>query len=165
MRLTSFTDYSLRVLIYLAVQPTGQATIEEIAKSFGISEHHLVKVVHFLGKAGFLVTTRGCNGGLRLAAPADSIGVAEVVRETEGSPVPVECFKRDSNTCRITSVCRLRGVLGEAVNAFYSVLENYTLQDLVSNRRLLAGILFKATPFRGKGKSRNIRGQRSVLVS
>ena len=92
MRLTTFTDYSLRVLIYLAAEPRRRATIAEIASSFGISEHHLTKVVHFLGKAGLLTNVRGKGGGLNLARAPHEIGIGDVVRQTEGEAMPAECF-------------------------------------------------------------------------
>lgn len=153
MRLTTFTDYGLRVLIYLGSCDGGQATIADIAASFGISENHLVKVVHFLGHAGFLETIRGRSGGIRLAAAAEAINIADVVRLTEGRDVPVECFDPQTNTCRIAKNCRLRGVLGEAVDAFYAVLDNYTLQDLVRNRQALGKILFQAPAGAGRAHS------------
>ncbi|HVO87238.1 MAG TPA: Rrf2 family transcriptional regulator [Casimicrobiaceae bacterium] len=142
MRLTTFTDYSLRVLIYLAAQPDGRATIGEIAGVFAVSENHLTKVVHFLGKAGFLANVRGRGGGLHLAKPARDINIGAVVRQTEGAAIPAECFDPASNHCAITRMCRLRGVLKEAVDAFYGVLGRYTLDDLVHNRRALARVLF-----------------------
>ena len=144
MRLTTFTDYSLRVLIYLAAQPGGRATIADVAHTYGISEHHLTKVVHFLGKAGFLANVRGRGGGLELARPASAINIGAVVRETEGNAIPAECFEEGSAICAISDVCRLRGVLDEAVRAFYGVLDRYTLQDLVRNRQTLNKILFPA---------------------
>jgi len=142
MKLTSFTDYSLRVLIYLASQPGQRATIAEIATAFDVSEHHLTKVVHFLGKAGWLANVRGKGGGLELGELPERIGVGEVVRQTEGHAVVVECFGEEGGNCCIAPVCHLRTVLGEAVAAFYGVLDRYTLADLVSNRQQLAAILF-----------------------
>ncbi|HEU0203183.1 MAG TPA: Rrf2 family transcriptional regulator [Burkholderiaceae bacterium] len=142
MRLTSFTDYSLRVLIYLAAQPDRRATIAEIATSFDISENHLTKVVHFLGKNGWLTNVRGKGGGLELGKAPDQIGIGAVVRQTEGVDLPAECFDLDHNTCPITRICRLRGVLREAVSAFHAVLDRYTLQDLVQHRPALAKVLF-----------------------
>jgi Rrf2 family nitric oxide-sensitive transcriptional repressor len=153
MRLTTFTDYGLRVLIYLGSCDGGQAKIADIAASYGISENHLVKVVHFLGQAGFLETIRGRSGGIRLAAAPEAINIADVVRLTEGLDVPVECFDPQTNTCRIAKNCRLRGVLGEAVDAFYAVLENYTLEDLVRNRQALGKILFRAPASAGRAHS------------
>lgn len=142
MRLTAFTDYSLRVLIYLAAEPGRRATIAEIAESFGVKENHLTKVVHFLGKAGLLATVRGKGGGLGLARAPAEIVVGQVVRETEGTAVPAECFGEDRGHCRITRVCRLSGVLQEAVEAFYGVLDRYTLEDITHNREQLAKVLF-----------------------
>src|SRR5690242_9329649 len=131
MRLTTFTDYSLRVLIYVATAPTGRATIGEIARAFGISENHLVKVVHRLGQAGVLVNTRGRHGGLRLALPPSKIGLGQVVRGTEGPDVPAECFETGHADCAIARGCGLRPVLSDAVQAFHAVLDRYTLEDLV----------------------------------
>lgn len=142
MKLTSFTDFSLRVLIYLAAQPRQRATIAEIARSFDVSVNHLTKVVHFLGKNGWLANVRGKGGGLELAMPPEMVGVGRVIRQTEGAAMPAECFSVDGGHCSIAPVCRLSGVLGEAVKAFYAVLDKYTLADLVHNREALAGILF-----------------------
>lgn len=142
MKLTAFTDYSLRVLMFLAVDPQRRATIGEIAKAFDISENHLVKVVHYLAKSGWLTSVRGKGGGLELARPADRIVIGDVVRDTEGVALMAECFGDDKNCCAIGHNCRLRGVLGEAVNAFYGVLARYTLADVVRNREQLATILF-----------------------
>jgi Rrf2 family nitric oxide-sensitive transcriptional repressor len=146
MRLTTFTDYSLRVLIYLAAKPRQRATIAEIAAAFDISENHLMKVVHFLGKAGLLVNMRGKGGGLELAAPASTISLGYVVKQTEGTDRPAECFDPKANLCRITSACRLRGVLEDAVRAFYAVLDQYTLEDITHNRQVLAKILSMPHP-------------------
>ena len=141
MKLTSFTDYSLRVLIYLAAEPTRRATIAEIAEAFEISEHHLVKVVHFLGKQGWIDTVRGKGGGMLLARPAEAICVGHVVRDTEGVDMPAECFSVDGGHCAIGGVCRLRGALAEAVRAFYAVLDRYTLADITRNRQALSKVL------------------------
>jgi Rrf2 family transcriptional regulator, nitric oxide-sensitive transcriptional repressor len=143
MRLTSFTDFCLRVLIYVAAQPEGRATIAEVARGYDISENHLVKVVHFLGKAGFLANVRGRGGGLRLARPAAEINVGQVVRQAEGADVPAACFDPEGVRCSIAPVCALRGVLGEAVEAFYAVLDRHTLADLVANRKRLRTILMR----------------------
>src|SRR5207249_2166969 len=142
MRLTSFTDYSLRVLLFLAIDPARRATIGEIARAFDISENHLMKVVHLLGKEGLLANVRGKGGGLELAKPADAINVGKVVRITEGPARPAECFDRERNACVITPVCKLRGVFGEATRAFYAALDQYTLEDLVRNRHALSKVLF-----------------------
>ncbi len=141
MRLTTFTDYSLRVLIFLAIDPDRRATIGEVANAFGISENHLMKVVHFLGQKRLLRNLRGKGGGMTLARPPSAINVGEVVRLTEAGMLPAECFERESNTCVIMPACQLRKVLGEAVEAFYGVLGAYTLADLVKEPRALARIL------------------------
>ena len=141
MKLTSFTDYSLRVLIFLAAVPDRRATIAEIAKSFDVSESHLMKVVHFLGQQGWLATVRGKGGGLELGMPPGQIVLGKVVRATEGSALPAECFGLDPHSCAISKACRLRSVLRDAVAAFYEVLDEYTLADLVHNGTTLARML------------------------
>lgn len=141
MKLTAFTDYSLRVLIYLAADPARRATIAEIAQSFGISENHLVKVVHFLGRQGWIATVRGKGGGILLAMAPAQINVGRVVRDTEGAALPAECFSDGGGHCLITPVCRLKGVLGEAVDAFYAVLDRHTLADIARNRQALDKLL------------------------
>jgi Rrf2 family nitric oxide-sensitive transcriptional repressor len=145
VRLSTFTDYSLRVLIYLAAQPGRRATIAEIAASFEVSQHHLTKVVHFLGKQGWLANVRGKGGGLGLAQAPHQLSVGQVVRATEGVIAPAECFGEVADTCCIERICRLRGVLGEAVEAFYEVLDGYHIGDLVHNRTKLARVLFIQT--------------------
>jgi len=105
MKLTAFTDYSLRVLIYLAAEPERRATIAEISAAFDIKENHLTKVVHRLGKGGWVETVRGKGGGLTLAKPADAIGVGQVVRDTEGEAIPAECFATEESDCAIVRCC------------------------------------------------------------
>ena len=134
MRLTNYTDYCLRTLIFVAAQPDGRATIAQIAQRYGISESHLVKVVHALGKAGFLANVRGRGGGLRLARPAADIRIGDVVRGAEGDPVPASCFDAAAPPCSIYRACRLRNVLTEAVDAFHAVLDRYSLADLVGTQ-------------------------------
>ncbi|HKB53702.1 MAG TPA: Rrf2 family transcriptional regulator [Ramlibacter sp.] len=152
MKLTAFTDYSLRVLIYLAAQPKQRATIAMIASSFDVSENHLTKVVHFLGKAGWLANVRGKGGGLELAMPPELVGVGEVVRRTERGVMPAECFGDDGH-CAIAPICRLSGVLAEAVEAFYATLDRYTLADLVHNRQALARVMFVQQHDLGAGRA------------
>lgn len=141
MKLTAFTDYSLRVLMYLAADPDQRATVAAIAGAFGVSENHLVKVVHFLGKHGWITTVRGKGGGISLARPAAEIRVGRVVRDTEGSALPAECFGPGGGQCAISSCCKLQDVLGDAVKAFYAVLDRHTLADITRNRLALAKVL------------------------
>ena len=141
MRLTMYTDYSLRLLMYLALKPGSLATIQEVAESYGISRNHLMKVAHELGRAGFVETVRGRGGGLRLKRGADRIVVGEVVRATEDDFRLVECFDPARNSCRITGPCRLRGVLREALEAYLAVLDRFTLADLAEPDALLKELL------------------------
>ena len=129
MRLTRFPDYALRTLIYLGAQGPRQASIAGIARAYGISESHLVKVVHHLAKLGLIRATRGRGGGLRLGKPATEIRIGDVVRATEEDLALVPCFS--GAACAITPACRLRGVLGEALAAFLAVLDRQTLADLL----------------------------------
>lgn len=142
MRLTTFTDYSLRVLIYLGAEPGKRATIAQIAQSFGISEYHLVKVVHFLGKKGWLRNVRGKGGGLELGHPPQRIVLGDVVRDAEGEAALAECFGSEHGGCAIAGCCRFAGVLAEAAAAFNAVLDKYTLADVTANGPQLARILF-----------------------
>lgn len=130
MRLTSFTDYALRLLIYAAGHPQGRVTIEEAANYFGISRGHLKKVAMALSHGGFIASTKGRNGGLSLALPADQIGLAEVVMATEPDFALFECFLT-GNACRISRPCRLPNFANEALEAFIAVLRKYTLADVL----------------------------------
>lgn len=140
MRLTTFSDYTIRMLIHVATAPGGRATIAEVARAFAISEGHLVKIAHVLGREGILLNTRGRGGGLQLARPAREINIGRVLRMTEGGDFPAECF-RPGNRCALTPVCRLSGVLEQAVEAFYAVLDRFTLADLIVDRAPVAAIL------------------------
>jgi Rrf2 family nitric oxide-sensitive transcriptional repressor len=147
MKLTTFTDYSLRVLIYLAARPRQRATIAEAAAAFGISQSHLTKVVHFLARHGWIETVRGKGGGMVLARPADAIGIGQVVRTAEGAVVAAQCFSEEETSgCSIARVCRLRGVLVEAIAAFHAVLDRYTLADITNNGPELLRALFVDLP-------------------
>lgn len=131
MRLTRYTDYALRTLIYLGLNEPRQSSIGEIARAYGISENHLTKVVHQLGRLGLVRTIRGRGGGLRLALDPAEIVVGAVVRRTEEDLALVECFS--GGACAITPSCRLRRALGEALAAFLAVLDGYTLADLIGD--------------------------------
>jgi Rrf2 family transcriptional regulator, nitric oxide-sensitive transcriptional repressor len=140
MRLTAYTDYTLRTLMYLAVDIDRLATIAEIAKEYRISETHLMKVVHHLGVSGDVETVRGRNGGMRLAKSAASINLGTIVRRTEADMVLVPCFD-DAELCAIGRACKLRAALGDALAAFLAVLDQHSLADLVAPRRRLASLL------------------------
>ncbi|WP_323702783.1 Rrf2 family transcriptional regulator [Mammaliicoccus sp. Dog046] len=130
MKLTQYTDYSLRVLIYLA-QQNNQTQIEEIAKFYGISKNHLTKVVHQLVKLGYLKSIRGRNGGIRLdQSPAD-INIGKLVRQTEDHFELVECFNMETNTCPIAFNCGLKGALNHALNEYLLTLDQYYLIDII----------------------------------
>jgi Rrf2 family nitric oxide-sensitive transcriptional repressor len=141
MRLTVYADYSFRLLIYLAASGDQAATIPEIAESYGISRNHLVKVAHQLGANGFIVTTRGRNGGLRLARPASEISLGAIMRRMEPDMALVPCFDDADAGCAIQASCALRNVLAEARDAFLAQLDRYTLQDLVAPRARLVKLL------------------------
>src|SRR3954463_8439027 len=116
MRLTSYTDYSLRVLIYLALKKEDElGTIKEIAETYHISKNHLMKIIHELGKLGLIETIRGRNGGIRLAQLPKDINIGKVVRQTEEDFHIVECFDCEGNFCIISPVCKLKSVLHEAM--------------------------------------------------
>ncbi len=133
MQMTKYSDYSLRALIYLGLNRHRRCTIREIAEAYGISENHLMKLIHQLGQEGYIKTTRGKNGGLELAMPASEINLGEVFRATEGNFQLVECFAgQKKNTCPIAGPCRLTGVLESALQAFLEVLDQYTLEDMLT---------------------------------
>lgn len=144
MQLSTYSDYALRLLMKLALDPKRRHTIREIADAYGISHNHLMKIAQELGRHGYIETVRGRGGGLRLQRPADEINIGEVVRRTEENLALVECFDPATNTCVITGVCRLRFALREALEAFFGVLDGFTLLDLMEERNALGAILQKA---------------------
>jgi len=141
MKLTSFSDYTLRVLMFLALDRSRLATIPEIASAYGISENHLMKVVHQLVRAGVIESVRGRGGGVRLAREPDQIRIGEIVRTAEGEAPIVECLSGDPQACRIAPVCRLTAALVRAFDALYATLDEYTLADLVRSPKALTMIL------------------------
>ncbi|HEX4104933.1 MAG TPA: Rrf2 family transcriptional regulator [Rhizomicrobium sp.] len=144
MRLTFYSDYSLRLLMYAALKPDALITIHDVAEAYGISKNHLTKVAFDLGRAGFVETVRGRNGGLRLAKKPEEIGLGDVLRITESRSVLVECFNPKTNSCVISAPCRLKGVLARALKAWFAVLDEYTLADLTDKNAGLSRILMTA---------------------
>ncbi|MDP1977527.1 Rrf2 family transcriptional regulator [Undibacterium sp.] len=132
MRLTAFTDYTLRTLIYLAQHEDKLVTIQEIAELHSISKSHLTKVVHQLGMSNKVETVRGRHGGLKLNLPPEKINIGEIVRNTETDFDMAECFDSNNNTCSYSGSCNLKGVLSNATAAYLSVLDAVTLADLVA---------------------------------
>ena len=146
MQLTSFTDYALRVLVYAAVQGDRRCQTAEVASMFGISRHHVVKVVNELAHLGYLDTVRGRDGGFTLAQRPDQVCLGDVVRRTEGSIAIVECFDPKTNSCPLLPACGLKDALGEAFAEFLAVLDRRTLADLMAEPRWIARM--KALPAR-----------------
>lgn len=141
MHLTHYTDYSLRVLMYIAVKPKEDLTqIKEISEAYDISKNHLMKVVYQLGKLGYIETVRGRSGGMRLLKKPEDITIGQLVRQTEDNFHLVECFQ-NHNTCPIAGACRLQNVLGEALQAYLAVLDGYTLADMTENKDALGRLL------------------------
>ncbi|MEZ9231976.1 Rrf2 family transcriptional regulator [Vibrio amylolyticus] len=134
MKITRYTDYSIRVLIFLAMKGDKQSTIGEIAERYQISKNHLMKVVQQLNNQGYIIATRGKNGGLRLNGPASNINIGKLVRDIEQDLNLVECMS-SKNTCSITPACKLKQILAEALQEFFTKLEEYTLADLVQNEQ------------------------------
>lgn len=130
MRLTTLTDYSLRLLMYVALHPDRLCTISEVAQAYGVSEAHLMKVTHQLGQQGWIETVRGKGGGMRLARPATDINLGEVVRSMEPDFNLVECFST-GNSCMLTGYCRLTHTLSGALDAFMQHLDAQTLADVL----------------------------------
>lgn len=151
MRLTVYADYSLRMLIYLAAAGERSVTIPQVAEAYGISRHHLVKVAHQLGRKGYIHTTRGKNGGLRLARPAAEIRLGDVVRSMEPDMALVPCLQAGDAGCPIVPSCLLKNAMEQAKAAFLSVLDGYALEDVMSTRISLMELL-QISPAPGNGK-------------
>ena len=142
MKLTRFTDYSLRVLMRLGLQEQGRVTIREISESYGISRNHLMKVVSLLTRMGYLDARRGPGGGIALARPPDEICLANVIIDMEDDLNMVECFCSDGQ-CVIAPVCELKSLLNKALTAYLDTLRNYTLADLLKHKNELGRMLEK----------------------
>jgi len=137
MHLTLFTDYSMRVLLYLAARPDRLCSIAEVARSYGISQNHLMKVVNELGRSGYVTSVRGRSGGIRLGKEPEDINIGALVRQTEDGFDLADC-----GSCIIAPACGLTDVLKEALGAFLTVLDRYTLEDLMARRQDLNRLLF-----------------------
>ena len=148
MQLNLKTDYSLRLLLFLAVHPGEVVPVGRVAKVFGVSSHHLAKVAQTLADLGFLAVQRGRGGGISLAENPSQVSLSAVVRKVEGSLALVECFDPKTNTCVIAPVCGLKKILQEAQAAFFAVLEKYSLSDLLKNPAVLRALLHQQEALR-----------------
>ena len=153
MRLTDYTDYTLRVLMFCALHPERSVTIAELADSHAVSKNHLMKIVNDLARQGLLQTTRGRGGGLRLLKPADEIRIGDVVRQTETDFRLVECFDKAHDTCTLTPNCQLKAVFGSALQRYLAELDKVTLADVT-----------RAKPAPAGGVSVNIKGLQKKAV-
>lgn len=143
MHITQYTDFSIRVLIYLTIHGEKLCTISDIANSYNISKNHLMKIVQQLSQKGYLHSVRGKNGGIRLKESPSNINIGTLIRDMEGETKIVECFGKN-NQCVITSDCKMKNIFARAQENFYQTLEEYTLQDLVGPKEhdALKNILF-----------------------
>ncbi len=141
MRLTLHTDYALRMLIYAATRPDGLCTTNDVADAYGLSRNHLTKVAQTLRNLGLVETTRGRSGGIRLAKAPAEIGIGALVRATEEDFSLAECMQGGARHCAISPACRLKGMLHEALAAFLTVLDKYTLADILHNKSTLGPLL------------------------
>ena len=141
MRLTQFSNFAVRLLMYAALKGKAPSAVPEIARAYGISYDHLKKAAAELCRRGYLETVRGRNGGVRLAKHPGEIRIGDVIRQTEGDTVLVECFNPATNTCPLLTACQLRVALQEALAAFFTVLDRYTLADLIRAPEQLTPLL------------------------
>jgi Rrf2 family nitric oxide-sensitive transcriptional repressor len=146
MRLSSFSDYSLRVLVYVALCEGSRTTTDEIARAYGVSRNHLTKVVNTLSRLGYLATSKGRSGGLRLACEPQEISLGKVLRATEGGFQVVECLGAGPSACPLTGICNMTDMFGEAREAFFQVFDHYTLADAAAQPGKLAARLHLAHP-------------------
>lgn len=144
MRLTSYTDFGLRALLYLATLPEGElSSVAKVSALYGVSRNHMVKVVNQLVKLGYLQSQRGKNGGIRMTCDPATINIGQVIRALEGNLDGIDC---GSPACHIVSVCLLKSALKEAMDAFLAVMDSYTLQDLLANRDELQRVFGELIP-------------------
>ncbi|WP_034911724.1 nitric oxide-sensing transcriptional repressor NsrR [Erwinia sp. 9145] len=143
MQLTSFTDYGLRALIFMATLPPGKLTsITEVTETYGVSRNHMVKIINQLSRAGYVAAARGKNGGIKLGKPASEIVIGQVVRDME----PLQLVNCHTDFCHITSACRLKKALNEAVQNFLAILDGYTLADMIEDNQPLYHLLLGERP-------------------
>ncbi len=141
MELSAYSDYALRILIQTTLRRPHRVTVDEVADTFGISRHHLVKIVHDLGRNGYLQTQRGMGGGFTLGRAPENIRIGDVVRLCEETETVIDCIDQPRQPCRLYPSCRLKGVLDEAAAAFFEVLDGYTLADLVKQPSKIRAVL------------------------
>lgn len=141
MKLSAYSDYSIRVFKQAALRRPERVTVDEVAQTFSISRHHLVKVVHDLGRSGYLETRRGIGGGFTLARPPEEIRLGDIVRLGKESETVIDCMDEANRACRLFPACRLKGVFDEAAAAFFEVLDNYTLADVVKQTAKMRAML------------------------
>lgn len=141
IRLTAYTNYSMRMLMYCAVHPGRVIRIQEVASAFGISKAHLLKAARHLGQLGYLSTARGRSGGIQLGMAPERINVGRVIRDLEGCGEFVECFNSETNSCPIVGACKLTALFHRGVEAFYKELDDTTVADLVGDGQAIRGKL------------------------
>lgn len=141
MKLSTYSDYAVRVLMQTALRSPERVTVAEVAQTFDISRHHLVKVVHDLGRSGYLVTQRGIGGGFTLARAPETIRLGDILRLGEETDTVIDCQEDKNCFCRLLPACRLKDVLDEAAAAFFAVMDRYTLADLVQQPSEMRAVL------------------------
>ncbi len=146
MRMTQFSNFAVRVLMYAALNGDTPSSVPEIARAYGVSYNHLKKAAAELRRLGYLEGVRGRVGGVRLAKPPEEINIGAVIRATEGDVTLVECFDAIENGCPLTPACELRRALHEALAAFFGVLDSYTLADLLRPGQRLSSLLGMEEP-------------------
>jgi Rrf2 family transcriptional regulator, nitric oxide-sensitive transcriptional repressor len=159
MKLSLFSDYSLRVLMFAALKG-GSFRVDEVTAAYGISRHHVAKVVQSLAQLGYLQTRRGRGGGIQLAVAAADVRIGKLVRQTEDEPALVECFDPATNTCPISGNCLLKGALAQGISAFYAALDRHTLQDLVTGpaQSPMSRALFAKNPVKSSARPASAGG-------
>ncbi|WP_372654234.1 Rrf2 family transcriptional regulator [Halobacteriovorax sp.] len=141
MKLTTYTDYSIRVLIYLGINEDRICTSSEISESYNISKNHLSKVIHQLSKLSLIDSFKGASGGIKLALSPEEINIGKLVRQTEPDFHIVECFAPSTNKCKISPSCKLKQILNESTSSFLNNLDKYTLKDILSNSSRLEKLI------------------------